>query len=95
MGKCVRILYAINGLKRANQLFSQEFTRVVVSAGLKQYVVEQQIYVRSDPVDPELKCVAAVTVDDVLVSDGWTAPRRSARAVNPNYVHGEMPPLNL
>ena len=66
-GKCVRILHAIYGLKRANQLFSQEFTRVVVSAGFKQSVVEQQIYARSDPVDPGLKCVAALTVDDVLV----------------------------
>ena len=31
-GKCVRILHAIYGLKRANQLFSAEFTRVVDSS---------------------------------------------------------------
>ena len=34
-------------------------------------------------------------IPPTMVSDGWTAPRRSARAVNPNYVHGEMPPLHL
>ena len=66
-GKCVRILHDIYGLKRANQLFSLEFTRVVVSAGFKQSVVEQRIDVRSDPVDPGLKCVAAVIFNDVLV----------------------------
>ena len=66
-GKCVRILHAIYGLKRANQLFSAEFTRVVESVGFRQSIVEKQVYIRSDPLDPGLKCVAAITVDDALM----------------------------
>ena len=66
-GKYLQIHHAIYGLQESNRLFSLEMTRVILSAGFVSCPSEPQQFILCDSVDPGLKCIASVTVDDVLI----------------------------
>ena len=67
-GKYLRIFHAVYGLQESNRLFSLEMTRVIVSdAKFRASRAEPQQFLRCDPVDPGIKCIGNVTVDDVLI----------------------------
>ena len=67
-GQLVEILHALYGLQESNRLFSVEMARVLVSdAGFLRSTVEPQAFVRFAPDAAGHKCIAVVTVDDVLV----------------------------
>ena len=67
-GKLVRILGAVYGLRESNRLFGLEMSRVIVEdAGFACTAAERRCFVRIRPDDLGKKCIASVTVDDVLV----------------------------
>jgi len=66
-GKLLPILSAIYGLRESNRLFSLEMSRVIrEDAGFVCTPGEPQCFVKFASGDSERKCIACVTVDDVL-----------------------------
>jgi hypothetical protein len=66
-GQYLQIFHALYGLRESNRLFSLEMTKVITGAGFVSCPSEPQQFVLVDSVDPGLKCIADVTVDDVLI----------------------------
>ena len=77
-GKYLEIFHAIYGLRESNRLFSLEMTRVITKeANFLSCPAEPQQFVCSSPGSSGLKCIASVTVDDVLVVTNSCALRDS------------------
>jgi hypothetical protein len=66
-GRYLLIHHAIYGLRESNRLFNLEMTRVIIEAGFVATNGDSQLFVKSDLLDPGIKCIACVTVDDVLI----------------------------
>jgi hypothetical protein len=67
-GRYVEILHALYGLRESNQLFGREMTRILTEkAGFLPTAGDPQLFTKSDNKDPGLKCIASLTVDDVLI----------------------------
>jgi hypothetical protein len=67
-GRYLLIEHAIYGLRESNRLFSLEMTRVITEvAGFVSTNGDSQLFVKTDSSDAGLKCIASVTVDDVLI----------------------------
>jgi len=67
-GRYLLIQHALYGLRESNRLFSLEMTRVITEvAGFVPTHGDTQLFVKVDSADPGLKCIASVTVDDVLI----------------------------
>jgi len=77
-GRYVLIHHAIYGLRESNRLFSLEMTRILtdVAGFVSTNGVSQLFVVKADVGDPGLKCVASVTVDDVLILTNSVALRQ-------------------
>ena len=72
-GLYVEILGALYGLRESNQLFAAEITRVCRSAGFLPTASSPMTFVCTDLVDPRLKSVASVHVDDIFPMDTCAA----------------------
>ena len=67
-GRYLEIKHAIYGLRESNRLFGLEMSRVItVDAGFTSSAVEPQLFVKDGPPGSGHKCIASVTVDDVLI----------------------------
>ena len=66
-GRYVLILHALYGLRESNQLFGKEMTRVLLSAGFVPTAGDLQLFVKFDKSDSGVRCLASLTVDDVLI----------------------------
>ena len=67
-GRYVEILHALYGLRESNQLFGREMTRILTEkAGFLPTPGDPQLFIKCDSKDPGLKCLASLTVDDVLI----------------------------
>ena len=67
-GRYLEIKHAIYGLRESNRLFHLEMSRVLtVDAGFVASTVEPQQFIKYGPPGSGLKCIASVTVDDVLI----------------------------
>ena len=66
-GRLLEIHHAIYGLRESNRLFNLEMSRVITQDAGFGPTADPQQFVQFDPVDPGIKCVANVTVDDVLI----------------------------
>jgi hypothetical protein len=66
-GRLLEIHHAIYGLRESNRLFNIEMTRVLVEDAGFVASADPQLFVRSVPADPGLKCIVSVTVDDLLI----------------------------
>jgi len=75
-GRYLLIHHAIYGLRESNRLFSLEMTRVILEAGFLPTNGDSQLFVKTDRLDPGIKCLACVTVDDVLMLTNSSSMRQ-------------------
>ena len=67
-GHYVLILHALYGFRESNQLFGAEMSRVLTDvAGFSPTHGDPQLFVKSHHSDSGRRCVASLTVDDVLI----------------------------